>query len=624
MRITRLHLRNYRVYEDPVDLEIPPGLVGIYGPNGSGKSLLVESIRWTLYGRARTANDEVRTADVKADCITEVEFEHEGHLYVVRRVISGAGAHVKASADSDGFQVADGVRDTTRYVHSILGMDDAAFRASVFAEQKQLAAFSQQAPGERRRLVLQLLGITPLDAARDRARKDARESQETYERLRSVLPDVEVLRGELKALEEAAVDAAATSTQHDAEAEAAQSRLEVVRRRHEEVDVLRQEHDRLVAEAKAATADHDRSVATVAKLASELAELTEAAERLVVLEPEAEGWREAESQLRLMEAVVSAQQSLAAITVIPEPPIPDEDGCEAARALADTARARLAAVEGRIAGARAELDRARQATARSAELTGEGDCPLCGQALGGAFEKVQEHRAAELAEAEARVATLVTEQATLAAAATDALQRSRTLVRELKEAREGWQVFQKAHERRAGAEKALHEAELAFGRPLVGDERAVLSAEVDRRRRAADESNRLRGRLERREVVAAELDIERVMIVEHEERLALLAEKTAGLGFRPDDLTQARRARDEAQLAVETGAKLAEASRLAVSQAQARVEGQAQRVVDAAAQHAQLADLGEDARHLGRVAELLNAFRNNQVSAVGPRLTNHA
>ncbi|HUQ62467.1 MAG TPA: SbcC/MukB-like Walker B domain-containing protein, partial [Acidimicrobiales bacterium] len=47
-------------------------------------------------------------------------------------------------------------------------------------------------------------------------------------------------------------------------------------------------------------------------------------------------------------------------------------------------------------------------------------------------------------------------------------------------------------------------------------------------------------------------------------------------------------------------------------------------VVDAAAQHAQLADLGEDARHLGRVAELLNAFRNNQVSAVGPRLTNHA
>ena len=58
MRITRVRLRNYRVYEE-LDLELPPGLVGIYGSNGTGKSTLVESIRWTLYGRGRTANDEI-------------------------------------------------------------------------------------------------------------------------------------------------------------------------------------------------------------------------------------------------------------------------------------------------------------------------------------------------------------------------------------------------------------------------------------------------------------------------------------------------------------------------------------------------------------------------------------
>ena len=38
MLINRLYLRNFRVYEDELDLEIPPGLVGIYGPNGAGKS----------------------------------------------------------------------------------------------------------------------------------------------------------------------------------------------------------------------------------------------------------------------------------------------------------------------------------------------------------------------------------------------------------------------------------------------------------------------------------------------------------------------------------------------------------------------------------------------------------
>src|SRR5438876_330313 len=164
MRVTRLYLENYRVYEDPLELEIPPGLVGIYGVNGAGKSYLLEAILFALWGRSRTELREVRTAGVKNDCIVECEFEHEGHLYVVRRTIKGGGKQLqtKAAAFADGQQVAEGPNDTKRYVHSVLGMDDAPFRASVFAEQKQLAAFSSRTPGERKKLVLKLLGITPL------------------------------------------------------------------------------------------------------------------------------------------------------------------------------------------------------------------------------------------------------------------------------------------------------------------------------------------------------------------------------------------------------------------------------------------------------------------------------
>ena len=64
MRITRLHLRNYRVYEDDLELEIPPGLVGIYGPNGAGKSYLIEAITWAIWGRTRTTVGDVRTDGV--------------------------------------------------------------------------------------------------------------------------------------------------------------------------------------------------------------------------------------------------------------------------------------------------------------------------------------------------------------------------------------------------------------------------------------------------------------------------------------------------------------------------------------------------------------------------------
>jgi exonuclease SbcC len=250
MRVTRLLLRNYRVFEDELELEIPPGLVGVYGLNGAGKSALIESIRFTLYGRSRTALDEVRTAGVNAECITEVEFEHEGHLYAVRRTLGGATASAKAEAHADGKQVAEGVRDTARYVHSILGMDDAAFRASVFAEQKQLAAFSQQTPAERRRLVLQLLGITPLDTARDLARKDARVTQEQFARLRALLPDLEVVRAATVEAEAAAAAAGARAADDEALAVVARTDVDAAIARHLELDATRQEHERLMAEGR--------------------------------------------------------------------------------------------------------------------------------------------------------------------------------------------------------------------------------------------------------------------------------------------------------------------------------------------------------------------------------------
>ena len=102
MLITRLYLRNFRVYEDELDLEIPPGLVGIYGPNGAGKSALLEAILLTLWGKSRTTKDQVRSAGVGGECVTEVEFEHEGHLYLVRRTLKGVNSAVTVEAHCDG------------------------------------------------------------------------------------------------------------------------------------------------------------------------------------------------------------------------------------------------------------------------------------------------------------------------------------------------------------------------------------------------------------------------------------------------------------------------------------------------------------------------------------------
>ncbi|MGH9002232.1 MAG: AAA family ATPase, partial [Acidimicrobiia bacterium] len=200
MRITRLSLRNFRVFAD-LDLELPDGVVGIFGPNGSGKSTLVEAITWALFGVARTGKDALRADGADGECRVTVEFDHDGHVYEITRALAGAGLNVNAEAACDGLRLAAGATSVRQYVHQVLGMSADAFRASVCCEQKQIDAFSGRRPEERRRLVLDLLGITPLDRARDAARAKARAATEAVEAARLVLGDVDTLAGEVATLD---------------------------------------------------------------------------------------------------------------------------------------------------------------------------------------------------------------------------------------------------------------------------------------------------------------------------------------------------------------------------------------------------------------------------------------
>ncbi|HSS09067.1 MAG TPA: SMC family ATPase, partial [Acidimicrobiales bacterium] len=449
MRLTRLYLRNFRVYEDPLELELPPGLIGIYGPNGAGKTTLLEAIRWALWGKGKTGNEDIRTSGVGGDCVVEVEFEHEGHLYLARRTLSGVNASAKAEAHCDGLAIADGVRDTSRYLHQVLGMDDVAFRASVFAEQKQLAAFSDQSPAERRRLVLQLLGITPLDAARDAARKDARDRREQHERLRGMLPDLDQLRVEASDAEAAAAAALVVAEDEEALAAKARDRLAGAERAFLAMDQLRETYQSLVIEGRAARAELETAVASVQELELEQEALRDAAAKLGEVEPLASGLGPAEARLQLVDAVVRAERTCCGIWLSPEPLPPDEVAHEQARQAAELARASLASVAGQLDAVRSELVRAKEQAARSAGLSGEADCPLCGQALGDAFEQVQAHRAAEVTEAEARLAELERARKKLAASVAAAQRLLDKQTHELAERQRALQAWELAAARRA-------------------------------------------------------------------------------------------------------------------------------------------------------------------------------
>ncbi len=637
MRITRLYLRNYRVYEDELNLEIPPGLVGIYGPNGAGKSYLIESIRWTLFGRSRTPNEEVRTAGVNGECVTEVEFEHEGHLYLIRRTLSGINATVRAEAWADNLQVGEGVRDVAQYVHSVLGMDDAAFRSSVFAEQNQVAAFSQQTPAKRRDLVLRLLGITPLDQARDEARRDAKAAMTAYDTLRTLLPDLDELTRQ--ATESAALaDEAAKVEQVTAESlTAARAAQDLAEARARSLDELDRTYNELVTAGKAARRTHDQAAEELARLDKELAELDGAGEELARLTPLAEGLEDVETRLRLVEAVVAAETALAAVPLPDALPEPDEQRRQQSQNAAGEARSQLAVAEAGLKAAEDELARVDQAHQRSASLSTEHDCPLCGQELGDAFEQVQAHRATELSDARARLERSRQVCAEAKARATQAVSELEAETHAYERARKAWATYEESRRRHQDAGDALTRAHHALGAAAPEtaaelqsgstDSEAMLASlrqDTRRRRQAAADCQRLRGRLDRQQIARAERDRAHARVGEAAAQRQALLDKVEALGYRTAERDAAHEALLEARRHTEAAVAGNQAAAVNAGKARADADAASRRLVEGQDQHQRVRSEAERARHLGRAAELLSRFRNTVVATVGPRLAAQA
>jgi exonuclease SbcC len=633
--IDRIYLRNYRVFEDELDLVLPPGLVGVYGPNGAGKSTLLESVLWALWGKARTSKEEVPSAGAHGECIAEITFEHEGHIYLVRRTISGANATVRAEAHCDGLAMSEGVRDTGRYVHSVLGMDDGAFRASVFAEQKQLDAFSSQSPAERRKLVLALLGVTPLDTARDKARADARQTTEQHKRLRGMLPDLE--EAKVSAADaEARASASATAAAEDEKAAAvARESALAAKERFEKLDLVRQDQVKLVLEGKAARAELDAANKQSDELASELADLAANEANLSELGPLAAELPAVEQRVQLLGALLASAKELGSLPEVAPPPTPDEQASAGAEKVAMEARAELGSAGARRESAAAQLKVASEALARSALLSGEEDCPLCGQALGDAFAKVQSHREAEVEAAQMLVEASEAAFAEATAAADGASAQMARLSAETTAARLALGAWEQARARRETAALRLataldvlasDDAVLATGLGVSPGPEAVSTAlEVARKelsacKHAAQEASRLRGRLERRPQAELALAQARERVASTSVLVEDLRSRVRALGFEPEALVAAREALSEAEAAAKETDLAARSAHLGATKARAQADAETKRFAEAEAQHALLADLESASVHLGRTAELLNGFRNSVVASVGPRL----
>ena len=197
MQLTRLRLRGFKSFCDPVELEIAPGLTGIVGPNGCGKSNLVDALRWVMgegspKGLRGAEMDDVIFAGSAgrppldlAEVALGLQGPVDGPLVlaaderaeIVRRIVRGAGSSWRIG----------GREVRLRDVHHLLADASAGARGASIVGQGQIGLLVDARPDERRRLLEEAAGIAGLQARRREAEVKLEHTRANLARVRDLV-----------------------------------------------------------------------------------------------------------------------------------------------------------------------------------------------------------------------------------------------------------------------------------------------------------------------------------------------------------------------------------------------------------------------------------------------------
>ena len=182
-----LRLSGFLSYRDPVELDFTGfDLACISGANGAGKSSLLDAITWVLFGQARKHDDSLINSHPEVEAAEVVfTFGYEGNLYRVQRANPRGETPcwsftsprtTPARAPSSIWMVWPGnsspgtaCRATQATVEETLRMDYDTFVNASFFLQGKADQFTQQRPGDRKRILGSILGLEIWESYRQRA-----------------------------------------------------------------------------------------------------------------------------------------------------------------------------------------------------------------------------------------------------------------------------------------------------------------------------------------------------------------------------------------------------------------------------------------------------------------------
>jgi exonuclease SbcC len=636
MKIHHLRLENFRRHHE-TDIEFPDGVLAVLGRNGSGKSTLVEAIGFALFGTAatRTVKDLLRwDRAAPADPVrVELDCEIAGRAVRIERELRGKNLTGTATLTVDGtVQVPGGAgshQAVTESIERMLGMGQDAFFTTVVARQRELSRLADLGPADRKRLILEMLGVDALDRAIRTARGRGRDAQVRVETLRESRPDEKALRTTVTAAKAAVAATAKSAAAATKQWTMSRATLAQAVAAHEAKQAARRAHDAAAARRDAALAEVRQLEARVADLDLRIAQASAADTAAARLHPDAE---QAPALRAALETVIRAEESQKrraalqqeraraaaardGVVVPPDPTVIATQMQQERAAVAETLRA--AEREHAVREAQAALE---------SRLTGLGDgdaCPLCEQPIvdAGALHLRLQHdaRAHGDAAGEQRLGRLQAQEREL-----DAMLRG--LEQQAKRRAESEVERVRWQDRIRDLDARLAELPAPAG---ADNDRGALAARLAAAEAAARERERAlalaasRGRLvaERRTHGGALAGLQRSVA-------AALAEITAA-GYDPAAEAAARATWEEATRAERAAERHAERSAAVHEQARREADAATTRLAEAA-EHARRLAAAEQDQTLwtgladGRGHGLLERFKDHLVARIGPAVSAEA
>ena len=196
MRPLKLTLEGFTSYRRPVEVDFQDlDLFAITGPTGAGKSSLVLAMTYALYGRVPGFGNEVKELISQGSDHLQVTFEFaaDGQRYVVTRRTARRGApHVRLfriGEDGTSEGLTDRARETEEKVRALVGLDFEGFTRSVLLPQGQFHLFLAGQPGERRKVLSDLLRLDIYEAIMRAANGEAADCEQKATGLRRRLTE---------------------------------------------------------------------------------------------------------------------------------------------------------------------------------------------------------------------------------------------------------------------------------------------------------------------------------------------------------------------------------------------------------------------------------------------------